>query len=109
MKVIIGIILAASASTASKDYLAHEQMLAGSVIKYCEHDMPKDCQTIDRRNEAVTTDLATVSGELALKLSKIAPEFHTLSVDFVKSDKVPGSFDMQFKFTQDSKKRSEKK
>lgn len=104
MNLIFSIVLAASASAASKDYLANDPMLAGSVIKYCEHDAPKSCKTIDRRNETMTHDLASISGQLALKLSKIAPEFHTVTVDFVESEKAPGSLDMQFKFTQDPKK-----
>jgi hypothetical protein len=89
--------MAASASTnsAAKDYLHNAPLLAGSIIKYCEKDAPKSCETIDRRNEVVSIDAAG-AGEVTLKLSELYGDFSSLSVTFSKSDKVPGSFDMTF-------------
>ncbi len=40
MNLIPSLLLAASASTTSKAYLAHESMLAGTLIKFCEHSAP---------------------------------------------------------------------
>ncbi len=105
MSFILSLLLTASAASASKAYLADDNMLAGSLIKYCEQGAPESCKTIDRRNETITNDLGAISGQLALKLSKIAPEFSTLTVDFVKSDTAPGSLDFQLKYTHDPKKK----
>lgn len=102
--ILVTLLAASAASQASKDYLATEPMLAGSLITFCEKDAPKSCKKLDRRDEAITGDPALMSGQMALKLKKIAPEFHSLAVEFIKSDKVPNSLDLQLKFFQDSKK-----
>ncbi|HYX35597.1 MAG TPA: hypothetical protein VE954_21070 [Oligoflexus sp.] len=109
MNLILSLLLATSATTASKTYLAIESMLAGTLIKYCEHGAPKSCQTIDRRNETIASDPVGDSDQLALKLSKIAPEFRTLTIDFLNPDEAPGGRRLQIKFTQDPKKKTAKK
>jgi hypothetical protein len=104
MKLILVLFLTA-ASAAPKSYLATDPQLAGSLIKLCESAAPKSCETIDRRNEPIVGDPAVMSGQIAIKLKDVAAKFHTLTVDFVKSDKVPNSVDLQFRFTQDLKKK----
>ncbi len=103
--ILITLLSAAAASAGSRDYLASEPMLAGSIITFCEKDAPKSCKKLDRRNEAIAGDLALVSGQLAIQLMETAPDFHSLTVDFVKSDKVPNSLDLQLKFSQDPKRK----
>ncbi len=86
---------ATSAATAAKEYLRSDPLLAGSVIKYCEKEIPNRCDTFDRRKEPVG-DVTKVLTEVPLKLSEIYPLFSSLSVNFPKSDKVTAGFDLKF-------------
>jgi len=85
-----------SSISTSKDYLRHGELLAGSIIKFCEKTNPKSCATIDRRKEEESVDRITVAKEVGLKLAELYSDFSSLSVQFSKSDGAPGSFDMTF-------------
>jgi hypothetical protein len=93
---------ATSTATATKEYLRSDPLLAGSVIKYCEKDAPKNCTTIDRQKEAII-DETKVLKELPLKLAELYPEFNSLSVKFPKSDKGSPGFDLTFDSKQETK------
>ncbi len=97
--IMFSLLISASASnvSTSKDYLRHDPMLGGSVIKYCETASPKSCETVDRRKEASPgIGKVEVIKQLGSKLAEISVDFRSLSVQ-------NENLDLSFEFKQSHK------